>query len=438
MVTRFGLGAAPDSWSALTDKLISQGYGREELISAGVAKRGKSGGIYDAFRDRLVFPVIDVRGNVVAFSGRALGDGEPKYLNSSDTPVYSKSRNLFALNIAKKSKAGMLILVEGTIDVVALHQAGIDCAVASLGTALTQEQVNLLKQYTKSVVICYDSDSAGQKAAARAISLMENTDLSVRVLKIPDAKDPDEFIMKHGADAFSALLSKSENHVEYRLRAAALACDLDTEDGKIAYLKTAVAILAELDSSTEREVYGRRAAEKAGVGYESVAAEVSRTRKAKNKSQRRKLEQTQSRPKALIQPDDRALRYENEYSASAEQGVIRSLFSDPETFSAARRENLSAEEFSSPLLGRIYDMMRALDEQGAKITVTSISSRLEPNEASLLVRILEHPWSGADSHRAMGDYINKIRAERLKKNADINETLLALARSKQRKDWDNG
>ena len=164
-----------------------------------------------------MFPVIDVRGSVIAFSGRILGDGEPKYLNSPDTPVFNKSRNLFALNLAKKSKAGMIILAEGNVDVVSLHQAGFDCAVASLGTSLTQEQVKLISRYTENVVLAYDADAAGIKASQRAISLFENTGINVKVLRIPDGKDPDEFIKKHGSDSFRVLLEKSENHIDYRI-----------------------------------------------------------------------------------------------------------------------------------------------------------------------------------------------------------------------------
>ena len=191
MVTRFGLGFAPDSWDSLANAMRKKGYGDQELFEAGLVKHGKSGGVYDAFRNRLMFPVIDVRGSVIGFSGRILGDGEPKYLNSPETPVFSKSHNLFGLNLAKKSKNGYIILVEGNIDVVSLHQAGFDGAVASLGTSLTGEQARLISRYTNEVILCYDSDEAGRKAASRAIGILEKLDLKVRVLQVPGAKDPD-------------------------------------------------------------------------------------------------------------------------------------------------------------------------------------------------------------------------------------------------------
>ncbi len=226
VATNFGLGYAPDSWEGLTHEMKSRGYSERDLVDAGLAKRGKRGGVYDAFRGRLMFPVIDVRGNVVAFSGRVLGDGEPKYLNSPDTPVFSKSHNLFGLNLAKKSKAGYIILVEGNVDVVSLHQAGFDSAVASLGTALTSEQAGLISRFVKQVVICYDADSAGKKAAQRAIPMLERVGLAVKVVTVPGAKDPDEFIKAKGAEAFRALIDDSENGMEYRLQRAAEGFDL--------------------------------------------------------------------------------------------------------------------------------------------------------------------------------------------------------------------
>ena len=196
MVTRFGLGFAPDSWESLANAMRRKGYSDQEMFEAGLVKHGKSGGVYDAFRNR----------SVIGFSGRILGDGEPKYLNSPETPVFSKSHNLFGLNLAKKSKNGYIILVEGNIDVVSLHQAGFDGAVASLGTSLTPEQARLISRYTNEVVLCYDSDEAGKKAASRGIGILEKLDLKVRVLQVPGAKDPDEFIKKNGADAFRNLI----------------------------------------------------------------------------------------------------------------------------------------------------------------------------------------------------------------------------------------
>ena len=195
----FGLGFAPDSWDSLEKAMRQKGYSDFELAEAGLVRRGKNGGFYDTFRDRLMFPVIDVRGSVIGFSGRILGDGEPKYMNSPETLVFNKSRNLFALNLAKKSKSGYILLSEGNIDVVSLHQAGFDSAVASLGTSLTPEQARLLSRYTDQVIIAYDNDGAGIKASQRAIGILEKLDVKVKVLRLEGAKDPDEFIKARGA-----------------------------------------------------------------------------------------------------------------------------------------------------------------------------------------------------------------------------------------------
>ena len=205
-MTRFGLGFAPDTWDSLVRAMKALGYSEQELFDGGLVRHGRSGGVYDTFRNRLMFPVIDVRGNVIGFSGRLLGDGEPKYMNSPETIVFSKSHNLFALNLAKKSKCGYIILAEGNIDVASLHQAGFDSAVASLGTSLTPEQARLLSRYTSEIVIAYDNDGAGQKASQRAIGILEKLEVRVRVLQMQGAKDPDEYIKTFGADAFRNLL----------------------------------------------------------------------------------------------------------------------------------------------------------------------------------------------------------------------------------------
>ena len=245
MLRAFGLGFAPDSWDSLRSAMREKGYSDQEMFDAGLIKQGRNGGFYDAFRNRLMFPVIDVRGSVIGFSGRILGDGEPKYLNSRETLVFSKSRSLFALNLAKKSKKGYILLAEGNIDVVSLHQAGFDSAVASLGTSLTPEQARLLSRYTSEVVIAYDNDTAGKKAAQRAITLLENLALRVRVLSMEGAKDPDEFIRRDGIDGFNNLPAITPE--TYRMRRLKEQHDLSTQEGRTEYAKACAAILRELE-----------------------------------------------------------------------------------------------------------------------------------------------------------------------------------------------
>ena len=404
---RFGLGCAPESWDALCSAMKEKGYTERELYDAGLVRRGKKGGVYDAFRGRLMFPVIDVRGNVIAFSGRALGDVEPKYLNSPETPVFSKSHNLFGLNLAKKSKSGYIILVEGNIDVVSLHQAGFDSAVASLGTSLTPEQARLISRFKQEVVIAYDADEAGKKAAQRAIGILEKLELKVRVLTVRGAKDPDEFIKAKGPEAFQNLLAESENHVEYRLDAVRAMHDLATDEGKVAYLKEAAGVIAQLPDRAAREVYAMRAASQCGVSTEAVQDEVRQQRRRRAAAARRQTEREELRPLRMSQPQERGIQYKNPRSAAAEEGVIRLLNLDPSLF---RGVGLAEADFSSPELWRIYSALRRRADEGAGLSPAAMSGELSPEEFSLFTSVIQKPESAANAPRALADYIAIMRA----------------------------
>ena len=403
---RFGLGCAPDSWDSLLKAMAQKGYSEKELFDAGLVKRGQRGGFYDTFRNRLMFPVIDVRGDVIGFSGRILSGDGAKYMNSPDTLVYNKSRNLFGLNLAKKSKSGYLLLVEGNVDVVSLHQAGFDSAVASLGTALTAEQARLMSRYTSEIILCYDADEAGQKAAQRAIGLLEKLDMKVRVLRIPDAKDPDEYLKKKGADAFRNLLTGSEDQVDYRLNSVKAKYDLGTDTGKVGFLKEATELLATLPGPVERQVYAMRAAGEAGVGADAVIREVERRRKVLVTRNRTKAEKEMNRPERAAQPPERELRYQDPGSAAAEEGLIRLLYLEPGLI----RENLpAAEEFSSAALAKIYQALREKIGTGSAVNVNSLATVLEQDEMNLLVRILQKPEALSESRSILSDYIRRIR-----------------------------
>ena len=404
---RFGLGCAPESWDALCSAMKEKGYTERELYDAGLVRRGKKGGVYDAFRGRLMFPVIDVRGNVIAFSGRALGGVEPKYLNSPETPVFSKSHNLFGLNLAKKSKSGYIILVEGNIDVVSLHQAGFDSAVASLGTSLTPEQARLISRFKQEVVIAYDADEAGKKAAQRAIGILEKLELKVRVLTVRGAKDPDEFIKAKGPEAFQNLLAESENHVEYRLDAVRVKHDLATDEGKVAYLKEAAGVIAQLPDRAAREVYAMRAASQCGVSPEAVQDEVRQQRRRRAAAARRQTEREELRPLRMSQPQERGIQYKNPRSAAAEEGVIRLLNLDPSLF---RGVELAEADFSSPELWRIYSALRRRADEGAGLSPAAMSGELSPEEFSLFTSVIQKPESAANAPRALADYIAIMRA----------------------------
>ena len=411
---RFGLGCAPESWDALCSAMKEKGYTERELYDAGLVRRGKKGGVYDAFRGRLMFPVIDVRGNVIAFSGRALGDVEPKYLNSPETPVFSKSHNLFGLNLAKKSKSGYIILVEGNVDVVSLHQAGFDSAVASLGTSLTPEQARLISRYKSEVVIAYDADEAGRKAAQRAIGILEKLELKVRVLTVRGAKDPDEFIKTKGADAFQNLLTESENHIEYRLDGVKAKHDLSTDEGKLGYLKEATDVVSELPDPAAREVYSLRVASLCGVSPDAVKAEVARLRKRKLSSARKRTEREELRPARMSQPLSRGIRYEDPRSAAAEEGVIRLLYKDPAYF---RGLELGEEDFSSKELWRIYSALKRHIENGGVTSPAALSGELSAEEFSLFTGVIQKPEAAANGQRALADYIAVMRSRREKEGS---------------------
>ncbi|MCL2662395.1 MAG: DNA primase [Oscillospiraceae bacterium] len=434
-VTKFGIGVATDNWSSLLDEMIIKGYAKQELFDAGLARPGKQGGgAYDFFRNRLMFPIIDIRGNVIGFSGRRLdAEKDYKYLNSPDTPVFTKSRNLFGLNLAKKTKAGFLILVEGNIDVVMLHQAGFDCAVAPLGTALTSEQSRLLAQYTGKIVVVFDSDEMGQKATLRALSILEKTGKEIKVVNLGKSGDPDEFIRKHGADAFKILLQRSDNQMEYRLLTIMGTCDMSTDEGRLSYLSSATNLLSEIKSEPEREIYGVNVAKAAGVSIEAVKNEVIKKLERKKGREKKDFEKETARPRIKLQPASRELRYTNDLSAVAEEGVVRLLVLDPILMRVASDMRFSKEEFTSDFLAKVFEIIERRLSGAREVSEALLLSELESNEASQLTVILQKPESLPHGERIIREYIEKIRAERLKQQNPDNDILLEIKRAKENK-----
>ena len=427
-LTSFGLGFAPNRWDALIQALGQQGYDKRDLLDAGLAVSNQDGRIYDRFRNRVMFPIIDIRGEVIGFGGRVMDDSTPKYLNSPDTPVYNKSRNVFALNIAKKSKAGRVILTEGYMDTISLHQAGFDSAVASLGTSLTPEHAQLLSRYFPEAIIAYDGDGAGVSAAQRAIPLLERAGMKVRVLRVTGAKDPDEFIKQFGRDAFLRLLDQSENQVDYRLEQIRKKYDLSDDSQKVGFLQEAAQLLSSLPSAVEREIYGRHAAETAGVSPEAVAQEVKKAFQRRLRKEQKQQERRDLTPAIQLQPKSRGLRYENIRSARAEEGVLRLLLLDP----SLHREltQLRPEEFSSPLLGKAYALLLRRAEEGLSTQLSLLAGELTGEEMDHLTQVASSPESMANSRQSLADYIAVIRAEAIKRSgASGNDLLLAAQRS---------
>ncbi len=410
-MNRFGLGYAPDSFHQTMDAMQKKGYTKEELVAAGLAVKNEKGAIYDKFRGRVMFPIIDVRGQVVAFGGRVMDDSRPKYLNSPETMIFHKGRNLFALNLAKKTGQDYFILAEGYMDVIALHQAGFDSAVASLGTALTEEQARMIARYTKKVVISYDADGAGQAAAQRAIDILKRADLQVNVLRIPGAKDPDELIKTKGADAFRRLIEHSEGHNAYRLEQIADKFDLTEDDERVAFVQETARMLAAIDGAVEREVYTGRAAKMAGITLEAMNIEVRRALGIRRKQQSNAEHRTVRAVTQNAQPRDRMLRYPDIRAGRAEEGVLALLFTEPSLVPVITKQ-LRPADFSAPVLSKIYTHALELEAQGIPVSIAGFEGYLEEGELALLSEILSRPLTALEGRqRALDDYI-KIMEER--------------------------
>ena len=425
VLTRFGIGYAPDSWSGLVDALRAKGYTDQELRDSGlVTVSRKNGNLFDRFRDRLMFPIIDVRGNVIGFGGRIMKDdpNAAKYLNSPETLIFNKRKNLFALNFAKKSKQGYLILVEGYMDAIALHQYGFDCAVASLGTALTEDGAALLSRYTDQVVLIYDGDSAGQNATQRAIPILERAGLKVKVLKMRDAKDPDEFLKKYGADRFKLLLEESANRVEYQLEAIAKKYDLSDDDQRIRFLQESAELISTLGSSVQREVYGGRVAEKAKISMDAMKLEVERARKRLLAREKKQRERVDLAPVRTLQPQSKSIRYSNIKSARAEEQVLALAVKDPGLLDQA--QGLEEGMFSSQLLGKVFGQWVDLHRQGLAVGLNGLTD-LTAEEMSHIAGILQRQ-EGPVNEQAFDDCVRTIQREHSRKNDRTDEDLLAL------------
>ncbi len=444
---KFGMGASLDAWDVLLTAMTKRGYTKSELLTAGLVVQNKSGGLYDKFRNRLMLPVIDTRGDVVAFGSRVLDKSEPKYMNSSETPVYSKRRVLYGLNLAKKTKRPNIILCEGNLDIVTLHQAGFDNAVASMGTALTVEQTRLLSRFTKELVLCYDNDNAGKIATERALQILNGSEFSVKVLQLPRRRtedgelvkqDADDFIKFQGPDAFERLLNGSENGVEFRMAQVAGKYDFTSDEARVAYCEEISQLLASLPGAVEREIYTVRAAEAAKITPEAMRLEVQRAFKRRVSKEKRAELRKDLNPAAQLQPKERSLRYENLRSARAEEGVLRLLYRDPGAFPA--EPPLRAEQFSSPLLGRAYARMWQAKAEGRAISPASLFSELEQEEASHLSAVLQQPESIQNAAQALADYIRIIQTEADKRagGSDIDPLLAATEKYKKVKKGTGG
>ena len=437
--TNFGLGASADEWDGLLTAMRKKGYGDGELLASGLAIRGKNGGLYDKFRKRLIFPIIDVRGDVLGFGGRIISKDDPgaKYMNTPESIVYSKRRVLYGLNLAKKSKRSNIILVEGNIDVVMLHQAGFDNACASMGTALTTEQLQLLSRYTKEIVLCYDNDDAGKVATQKALTLLNNTDFQVKVLELPKRlvdgeyikQDADDFIKFQGKDAFEHLLSGSESGMDFRMAQLKSKFDLKSDEGRIGFAEAAAGLLSTVPNAVECEIYTVRASEAAGITPDAMKLEVERARKRARYKEKREQERRDLNPAASAQPRERSIRYTDLRSALAEEGVLRLLTLDDSLF--GENPPIREEDFSSPLLGRFFTALRAQLRESGQVNIPALAEFFTSEEISHLIGILQKPESLKNGTQALSDYCNIILDE-AHKRAAVNEDPLMAAMEKNK------
>ena len=409
-VRHFGLGYAPASRFSLVDALKKKGYAENELILANVAFRTRNGGAIDRFFGRAMFPIIDLRGNVVAFGGRTLGDDKPKYLNTSETPVFNKGEMLFALNFAKNVASGRLILCEGYMDVIALHQAGFTEAVATLGTALTAAQARLMARYAKEVVVCYDSDEPGQKAASRAIPLLRDAGLEVRVLAVTGGKDPDEYIKAKGPAKFKQLLDSCGNDVEYRLQKAKLGLNLQNPEQRVRYLNEAVQILATLENGIEREVYAGRLAQEAGI---ETATLLNQIRAAGRKNEKKRLQkqfQAAQQQAAGFRDSANPEKAQHLRAAVAEEAMIGYLLKFPED-APKIAAILPPEKFITAFNRRVYTIIMGRITDGNPVGLAELSEEFTMDEISSLARILAGLDGISPSWQDVLEYVDVISQE---------------------------
>ena len=419
VIRHFGLGFAPNDFGMLTAHLKKRGFSEEEMLAAFLCGRSKkTNRLFDLFRNRVIFPVIDTSGNVVAFGGRVMDDSTPKYLNSSDTPCFKKSRVLFGLNFAKAHAAEQMILCEGYMDTIAMHAAGFENAVATLGTAITPDHARLLSRYTKRVIINYDSDEAGQRAANKAMALLDAVGLEVRVLKLTGAKDADEYIRKFGADAFRGMLNESRTAFDHKLEALLSRLDVTTTEGKIRAAREVVEVVAAVPSGVERELYLSAASEKIGIAKEGLANDVARARR-KFAAKAREERERENKNEAFffgdrVNPD----AAKNPAAARAEETVLGLLLLYPEYRAAVTdgRVPLDASDFATDLGRRAFAAIFDLEKSEGGFLFAALGETLSPDEMGRLEKAKQERQTltnnGIDVLCAAADFLRGARQKR--------------------------
>lgn len=416
-IKKYAIGYAPAAWDGLMKHLEGLGFTREEMLSAGLIRQNARG-CFDFFRERVMFPIIDLRGNVIAFGGRLIEGEGPKYLNSGDTPVFKKSRNLFSLNFAKNANVKQLILAEGYMDVIAINQAGFEQVVATLGTALTAEQARIMAQYATEVVLCYDSDSAGQNATHRAINLLSEAGLHTRILKVQDAKDPDEYIRKFGATRFKLLLDNSGGAINFELARCREGLDLTTEQGKIDFLRRTVQVLAGIRNEMEREVYLSRIAKEEEISLDILHSQVkAQLRKSYYTEKKQSWNAMVAKSSFRDELNPEAPQYQRE--AKAEEQILAYLFLHPDLLPEVEKR-LKPEHFFTSLHRKIYEVFCERMPETDTFSVSMFRDACSDAEMGRITGIMAHNAEVALTADTLNDCIRLLlqAKEHEKINAD--------------------
>ncbi len=434
LIKHFGLGYAPDGWSGLRDHLKNRGYTYEEMTQANLVQKSREkGSFYDVFRNRVMVPILDAGGNVVAFGGRLLEDGkQPKYLNTADTPAFKKSRNLFALNFAKDHCAERMILCEGYMDVIALHGAGFPYAVATLGTAITSEQARLMRRYTKSVIICYDADEAGQNAVDKAFKLLSDVGLETKILKVKDAKDPDEYIKNFGKEAFARLLDGSKNHFTFKFDQIVQKYDVSDAGGKIKAAREAAKLIAQIPSSVERELYVSMACQKLGLSTDALKNDVEHLRSV-NRKQRRNEQSEEILRKAegftdRINPQSVG----NVAAARAEEAILGMMMLREDVAQRAFEDRcLTENDFVTEFNRTVFIEFRRLFETEKAVDPGLLGDRFTADEMGRIFKMRHDRAELAyNDYEVFEQCVKKLKNSRVDENTP--ENILAIIEKKRK------
>ena len=430
-IKKYGLGYAPASWDELGKFLSSKGYTQEEMIAANVRSvSAKNGNVFDFFRKRVIFPILDLRGNIIAFGGRALDDSLPKYLNTSDTPVFKKSRNLFSLNHAKNHPLKKLILAEGYMDVIAINQAGFENVVATLGTALTPDQARLMKQYADEVIIAYDSDGAGQKATAKAINLLGDAGISTRIIKMEGAKDPDEYIKKYGAQRFKLLLDNSGGAVNFELEKCKSGLDINNENDKVKYLKNTIKVLSSISNKLERDVYISKISKESEVNADILRSQINDEIKKNSIIEKKKTWQAVKTKPYFSDPvlPEKSL---NPREVKAEETLLACLFKNPERINEVKTL-LSPDRFITDLYRRVYIIL--CEGNYDNISLSLFSDEFSDKEMGKIAGITAKNSDVVFTDKSIQDCIDILIAHQLRPTSVVTDNdLLNIVKSKRKK-----